>query len=232
MKKLFFVLYACLCVGLWSCSNDDEPTVPNEKQDVVVSFEDKLTEANTAFAPTEGEKYNDLYKVTSFTDSKSLVKCNSYFGDWGFGGGFTYTNTTDVTTPGYLNLSAITGKGKEGSVYLTVALLNPAQLDNLQTDKYQFKGAYITNTTYDYLAIKDGNDGSGASGKEVGRNTFYLADYRDGKNSVVNTWEWFDWTPLAGAAYVTFEMESTDTGDYGMNTPNYFCLDGITLTEK
>ena len=22
MKKLFFVLYACLCVGLWSCSND------------------------------------------------------------------------------------------------------------------------------------------------------------------------------------------------------------------
>ena len=39
MKKLFFVLYACLCVGLWSCSNDDEPTVPNEKQDVVVSFE-------------------------------------------------------------------------------------------------------------------------------------------------------------------------------------------------
>ena len=54
MKKLFFVLYACLCVGLWSCSNDDEPTAPNEKQDVVVSFEDKLTEANTAFDPSEG----------------------------------------------------------------------------------------------------------------------------------------------------------------------------------
>ena len=161
MKKLFFVLYACLCVGLWSCSDDETPTVP-EKQDVVVSFEDKLTEANTAFAPTEGEQYNDWYKLTSFTDSKSLVKCNSYFSDtWGFGGGFTYTNTTDVTTPGYLNLSAITGKGKEGSVYLTVALSNPTQLDNLQTDKYQFKGAYITNTTYDYLAIKDGNDGSG-----------------------------------------------------------------------
>ncbi len=253
MKKLFFVLYACLCVGLWSCSNDDEPTVPNEKQDVVVSFEDKLTEANTAFAPTEGENYGEWgYKVTSFTDSKSLVKCNSYFSDYGFGGGFTYTNATDVTTPGYLNLSAITGKGKEGSVYLTASITNPTQLDNLQTDKYQFKGAYITNTTYDYLAIKDGNDGSGivkgpftdgdyftvtaighdASGEEVGRSTFYLADYRDGKSSIVNTWEWFDWTPLAGAAYVTFEMESTDTGEYGMNTPNYFCLDGITLTEK
>ena len=27
MKKLFFVLYACLCVGLWSCSNDDEPAI-------------------------------------------------------------------------------------------------------------------------------------------------------------------------------------------------------------
>ena len=253
MKKLFFVLYACLCVGLWSCSNDDEPTVP-AKQEVAVSFEDKLTEPNTSFAPTEGEDYGDWgYKVTSFTDSKSLVECNSYFSNWGFGGGFTYTNTTDVTTPGYSNLSAITGKGKDGSVYLTVALSNPTKLTNLQAGTYQFKGAYITNTTYAYLAVKDGNDGGvsvvkgpfedgdyftvtaighAVSGEEVGRSTFYLADYRDGKSSVVNTWEWFDWTPLANAAYVTFEMESTDTGDYGMNTPNYFCLDGITLVEK
>ena len=220
---------------------------------MAVSFEDKLTEPNTSFAPTEGEDYGDWgYKLTSFTDSKSLVECNSYFSNWGFGGGFTYTNTTDVTTPGYSNLSAITGKGKDGSVYLTVALSNPTKLTNLQAATYQFKGAYITNTTYAYLAVKDGNDGSGyvkgpfedgdyftvtaighaVSGEEVGRSTFYLADYRDGKSSVVNTWEWFDWTPLANAAYVTFEMESTDTGDYGMNTPNYFCLDGITLVEK
>ena len=84
MKKLFFVLYACLCVGLWSCSNDDEPTVP-AKQEVVVSFEDKLTEPNTSFAPTEGEDYGDWgYKVTSFTDSKSLVECNSYLGYYYF----------------------------------------------------------------------------------------------------------------------------------------------------
>lgn len=49
MKKLFFVLYACLCVGLWSCSNDDEPTVP-AKQEVAVSFEDKLTEPNLHYS--------------------------------------------------------------------------------------------------------------------------------------------------------------------------------------
>ena len=147
MKKLFFVLYACLCVGLWSCSNDDEPTVP-AKQEVAVSFEDKLTEPNTSFAPTEGEEYNEWYKVTSFTDSKSLIECNNYFSNWGFGGGFTYTNTTDVTTPGYSNLSAITGKGKDGSVYLTVALSNPTKLTNLQAGTYQFKGAYITNSSF------------------------------------------------------------------------------------
>lgn len=228
---------------------------------MAVSFEDKLTEPNTSFAPTEGEDYGDWgYKVTSFTDSKSLVECNSYFSDlWGFGGGFTYTNTTDVTTPGYSNLSAITGKGKDGSVYLTVALSNPTKLTNLQAAAYQFKGAYITNTTYAYLAVKDGNDGGvsvvkgpfedgdyftvtaighAVSGEEVGRSTFYLADYRDGKSSVVNTWEWFDWTPLANAAYVTFEMASTDNyvdedaGICEMNTPKYFCLDGITLVEK
>ena len=35
------------------------------------------------------------------------------------------------------------------------------------------------------------------------------------------------------ADYITFEMSSTDNNDNGqMNTPSYFCLDGITLIEK
>ena len=60
----------------------------------------------------------------------------------------------------------------------------------------------------------------------------YLADYRDGKTEVLNTWKWFDWTSIANAAYINFELSSTDIGEYGMNTPAYFCMDAITMIEK
>ena len=55
----------------------------------------------------------------------------------------------------------------------------------------------------------------------------------------MNTWEWFDWSYIEDAAYIQFELSSTDNSEYenegvlvsSMNTPSYFCLDGITLIE-
>ena len=71
------------------------------------------------------------------------------------------------------------------------------------------------------------------AGTEIGRVDFYLADYRNKKTEIVNTWQWFDWSPIANASYITFELSSTDNNPKGeMNTPAYFCLDGITLIEK
>lgn len=252
MKKLTWFWAALLCVSLWNCSDDENPAGETPKAEVVVSFESELSEPNTSYIATEGEE-DGYYKKTSFSDPQWLVSFSHYFSDWGFGGGFTYTNGTDTSTPGYTNLSAITGKGKDGNVYLTAnaSSFTVAQITNLQTGKYRFKGAWVTNTTYDYLAIKDGNDGSGlvskfeagdwfllkaighaSDGSEIGSADFYLADFRDGESTIVNTWEWFDWSELADAAYITFELSSTDVGDYGMNTPSYFCLDGVTLQEN
>lgn len=254
MKKLLGFGAVLLSLTLWSCSDDETPVseVIVNKEDVVVSFEGQLDESNSSYLATEGE-IDGFYKKTTFSDPQGMVSFSHYFSDWGFGGGFTYTNCTDVTTPGYTNLSAITGKGKNGSVYLTSNAndFTAAQITNLQVGKYRFKGAWVTNTTYNYLAIKDGNDGSGlvskfedgdwfkltaighgSDGTEVGRADFYLADFCNGKNVIVNTWEWFDWGELADAAYITFELSSTDNGDYGMNTPSYFCMDGVTLQEN
>lgn len=249
MKKLTWIMTALLCVSLWSCSDDDEQM---PKAEVVASFEGLLSEPNSSFVTTSGES-DGTYMCTSFSDPQSLLSFTHYYGDWGFGGGFTYTNGTDVTTPGYTNLSAVTGKGKNGNVYLTANAnsYTPARITNLQSEKYQFKGAWVTNTTYDYLAIKDGNDGYGSvtafsngdwfkltavghasDGTEIGRVEFYLADFRNGKTAIVNTWEWFDWSYLADAVYITFELSSTDNNEYGMLTPSYFCLDGVTLQEN
>lgn len=250
MKKLSF-LFLLSVFALWSCDDDDNDVL--EQDDVVVSFEGRLSEAESEFKTTEGVEENG-YRKTAFRDAKGLLEFSHYYSnDWGFGGGFTYTNKTDRTTPGFSNISAITGKGKAGKVYLTANAnsYTPAQVTNLQPDEYEFEGAWITNTTYAYLAVKDGNAGSGipvkkfqagdwfkvtavgykADDSELGRVDFYLADFRDGKAKIVDTWEWFDWSPIEEAAYIRFELSSTDNGEWGMNTPSYFCLDGITLED-
>jgi len=255
MKKLSFLFLMMSVFAFWSCDDDDD--VLDELDDIeVVSFENQLTQPESEYKTTEGvkENPNDFYFKWSFKDSKNLLEFSHYYGDWGFGGGFTYTNKTDTKTPGFVNISAITGKGKFGKVYLTSKTDNftMAKITNLQPDEYEFRGAWVTNTTYAYLVIRDGNDGNNpplarkfkdgdyfkltaigynAHKKELGRADFYLADFRNGKSKIVDHWEWFDWSSLEDAAYIEFELTSTDIGEYGINTPAYFCIDGITLEE-
>ena len=248
MKKLSLWLLASIFV-LCAC-NDDNTTIKVEK---VASFENLITQPETDLIATEGEVVDAYSSKTTFKDNQNLIEFDHYFSEWGFGGGMLCTNKTDLTTPGYINNSAITSGGKNGSVYLTAngSTFSPAILRNLQADTYEFKGAWITNSVYAYLAIKDGNDGYmnqtkfndgdwfkieavgyTTSGTEIGRAEMYLADYRDGKTEIINTWKWFDWTVIARAAYIDFILTSSDTGEFGINTPAYFCLDGVTLIEK
>lgn len=267
MKKLSLFLLVSV-FALCGCGDDDDNNPNGNKgenggngddpqTEVVVSFENQLTEPESAFTTTLGEPDGSYIKY-QINDPQNLIQLSHYYStQWGFGGGFTYTNKTDVTTPGYGNLSAITAKGKNGKVYLTsnTSEYSPAQITNLNTSKYEFKGTWVTNTTYAYLAIKDGNDGGDPArvkgpftdgdwfkltaigykedGSKIGSLDFYLADFRDGKKEIVNTWKWFDWSSIKDADYITFEVSSTDNDpSYGINTPTYFCLDGITLIEK
>ncbi len=248
MKKLsiLFLLVACVFIG---CSDDDKA------QEVVISFEGKLTAANSEFTTTEGTKgEKDTYYKTSFNDPQNILSFDHYYGDYGFGGSFTYTNKTDITTAGYGNISAITGKGKYGSIYMTSKSdeYTPGKITNNIPGEYEFKGMWITNSVYAYLAIKDGNDGykgetkfesddwflltvngHNKNGSIIGEVLFYLADYRNGKDKIVSDWEWLDLSPVSTAQYLTFTLSSTDNDkEVGMNTPGYFCLDGITMIEK
>ena len=54
---------------------------------------------------------------------------------------------------------------------------------------------------------------------------FYLADFRDGKSEIVKDWQYCDLSALGQVSKVSFTLTSSDNGDYGMNTPAYFCLD-------
>jgi hypothetical protein len=116
-------------------------------------------------------------------------------------------------------------------------------------------GMYVTNTTYavrsmeqgDQFARKFGDDDGeypdwflltvdsvNASGGLVNSVNFYLADYRfdDGsRDYIVDDWQWIDLLSLQGPGVValTFQLDSSDFGYYGMNTPAYFAMDQLQL---
>lgn len=247
MKKLslLLLLFVFVFVG---CSDDDEATF-------VANFDGKLTESNSEFISTSTTLKN-FYFFDTFQDNNKYLTFDHYYNDWGSGysfAGITYTNKTDITTSGNGNPSAITGKGKNGQIYLTAysSSYNPAKVTLNNNEKYIYKGVWVTNSTNAYLAITEGknsmdidtkfeNDdwfkltatGYDLQDKNIGNVEIYLADYRNGKKTVLKDWTWFDLSPISFANYIIFELSSSDSGKDGMNTPAYFCMDGITIEEK
>lgn len=178
---------------------------------------------------------------------------SSFGGIWS---GWAVSSKTDSTSPSFTNqYSAIAGGGSGGSSTYGVGFTFGGSVDPFHPD-----GSYVnlvagtdavsidvTNTTYTYFTIKDGNqfsrkfasgdfftltivgyaglDGAGAT---VGEVDFDLADFRDGRSLIVNTWNTVDLTSLAGAQSLRFGLRSSDNDtNFGMNTPAYFAADRL-----
>ena len=72
--------------------------------------------------------------------------------------------------------------------------------------------------------------GLDASGAETGRVPIYLADYRGAESIALADWTWYDLSPLGSeVSALEFAMNSTDVGQFGMNTPAYFAIDNLTF---
>ena len=75
--------------------------------------------------------------------------------------------------------------------------------------------------------------GSDAADQPVGLPIeVYLADYRfanDAQDFVLREWMPVNLSSLGGAAKLTFDLETTDVGQFGSNTPFYFALDNLVL---
>jgi hypothetical protein len=60
----------------------------------------------------------------------------------------------------------------------------------------------------------------------------YLADYRfpnDAQDYVLREWLPVSLSSLSGAAKLTFDLETTDEGQFGPNTPLYFAMDNLVI---
>lgn len=184
--------------------------------------------------------------------SEGVLFKNSYEEfSWGYSwGGFAYSNMTDATTPGFGNqFSAIPGEGANNSEKYAI-------YTNSDTLIFPYSAVFgdvkITNTTYAYYAVKDGDDGNTVPfvkgpfeegdffmvtlyGWDMNVNLVdsvevYLADYLStdaNDHYVLDTWTSFNLSALDGSKYVTFKIQSSDVGPWGMNTPAYFALDDL-----
>lgn len=177
----------------------------------------------------------------------------------GLRGGFVYSNMTDSITSGYTNPnSAKAAAGYNGSSQYVVANGNNVVTLLGSAVGKPINGFYATNNTYAYNSMRDGDAFArkfGDSGTVVGSHPdwfkltiygylngtkktdsvdFYLADFRfsdDSKDYILKTWEWVDLLPLGNVDSIEFKLTSSDVGQWGMNTPAFFCLDNFTTNE-
>jgi hypothetical protein len=183
---------------------------------------------------------------------------NNTSGPFGWSG-FAYSNHTDTTTPGFGNqYSARPGSGAGASANYAVAYYSA--FDPIPTitlaPSTTAASVSLTNTTYAYLSMRDGdafakkfggvsgNDadwfkiiitGLDAQDASVGSLAFYLADYRFADNQqdyLINAWTSVDLSSLSAARKLTFAMDSSDSGAFGINTPTYFALDNLVTVPE
>jgi hypothetical protein len=182
---------------------------------------------------------------------------NPTFGNWS---GWSYSNMTDITTPGFMNqYSAYNlpdGGGDASPNYGVAYNFSPSDAIIALPDGTVPQSVRITNTTYAALSMLYGDMiarqfhgplptdpgdwflltiyGLDADGDITGSVDFYLADYRSQDpdlNYVVSGWTTVDLTPVGAASTLFFQLTSTDNDPiFGMNTPAYFAMDNLQVT--
>jgi hypothetical protein len=193
-----------------------------------------------------GQHNNGLF-YSDFS-SGDYVFSNTYdtiygaiYGYWSKG--WAYSNITDSVTSGAANLfSAKAGKGAFNSQNYVIGTNNSTVVFN----QPQGFTAMITNSTYAANSMRDGDVFAKKftnadqdyfkvtafgyfSGNLIDSTTFLLADFThaDSTNDyIVNDWEYIG-MPNVLFDSVQFKLISSDLGQFGMNTPAYFCLDNI-----
>lgn len=178
---------------------------------------------------------------------------NDYFPSFDGFSGFAASTITDNTTPGFGNqFSAFPGGGAGGSMTYAVYYPSASTSGSVLLPRTQtVLGAQLTNTTYAALSMRDGDafakrfggesgddpdffrllvEGLDAAGASTGTVELMLADYRFADNTldyILDEWTYLDLSGLGEIRALRFQLESSDVGAFGINTPTYFALDDL-----
>lgn len=183
---------------------------------------------------------------------------NNYDAAFMYWEGMCYSNMHDSETSGYGNQYSVYNKDNgenKFAIYYNIMVKNPSiEFSNNQLIEVQ--SIDICNSTYTALSMKNGDafsrkfggetgndkdflkitiEGYDLSGKVTSTLDVYLADFRSDNNSedyIIGSWKKVDISSLGAVNKIGFKFDSSDKGDWGINTPCYFCLDNIAYYEN
>ena len=107
-----------------------------------------------------------------------------------------------------------------------------------------FSSLQVSNTSYAAHSMKNGDSFAkkftgedwfeltieGFNGiSSTGEVRVMLADSSNPVPNILETWQTVDLSSLGDVTKLTFTLNSSDTGDFGMNTPSFFALDNIVF---
>jgi hypothetical protein len=185
--------------------------------------------------------------------SRDIIFTSEWVSEYGgySNGGIYPSNLNDSVTTGIINQYSSYPKPNGNFAVVHYNDYVSSTIENNATfilpEPTMVESVKVANSTYTYWAIKNGDDGFGscraykdgdwfkvtftgynACGENVGSVDYYLADFRDGKSFIEESWAYVDLTSLGKCVYkICISFSGTDIGDYGLNTPTYCVIDEI-----
>ena len=239
MKKRFYSILIALvaCSMQFAYADGIKVATFEDVQDITEPVDGHIS------VGTEDDDEREFFVSGDFAFAS---KCMS---DWDYWYWFGYASRTETK---YETLddqwNNIVGGGYDGSanygVAFAAAFNGPCYVTPLSDEPVVVPGFYITNSSYAYNSLTGGDSfakkfekgdwflltitGYDANDEVTGTKEYYLADLRDAKKAyIINDWRYVDLSGLGAVAKIGFELTSSDTGAYGMNTPAYFCFDNF-----
>ena len=203
-------------------------------EDVTIDEESFTKGASGYTTLTSGSYQFDVYCDDTYGTPYYYAFCAANYT------GNTYDND-------YNGLKNIVGSGHDNSANYGVFFTNfygqnAVTVISGDSEGVVVSGFYITNSAYTYTSMTNGDSyakkfakgdwfkltitGYNAANEVTGTKEYYLADLREEEKAyIIKDWRYVDLSGLGKVAKLGFELSSSDNGDYGMNTPAYFCFD-------
>ena len=230
MKQFKLILLAVAAMLATACDDDPEP-VPTE----TVTFSNVML-------------LNDGYQSKqSYTEGPWYFINNQDEYSWH---GFAFSTLNDTKTPGVENEFSLFSQSKPSTfaiAYYQAYLNTPVtfRINDGQVRKLQ--SIEVCNTTFTALAIRDGSNfsrkftsgdwykvifkGYDVYNQASGVVEFYAADFRNGKSYICSEWTKVNLSSLGAVSKIEITMDSSDTGEWGINTPCYIGLDNLVYVK-
>ncbi len=236
MKTKILLINVVLIAFFYGCKSDaDKKPIEN------IGFEDVELGSEGFYNGSDG-KGGFKSGTASFAN-----KFTPEFGSWS---GWAASSKTDTANKGAQNFtnqySVYAQSGGNGSLKFAVAYAFDSSVITLASPAKAIS-CQIANSTYAYHDMKNGSmfskkfgdgdfflltiEGFGLNNQKTGEVKYYLADFRVSApvKGIKVGWNEVGLAPLGIVKKIRFKLSSSDSGEFGMNNPAYFCFDNLKI---